>query len=84
MGANVNLQALIGLPKTSTCPKCKWMFYNLYDDFDIESGDIASGRDGNLEIFNYCERCKIDFVDRFEVKFIKSIIITGCCKYEGK
>lgn len=80
MGCNKNLQTLIGLPKKSLCPKCKQEFYNSYDEFDIESGDIGSSYDGRFDIFNFCENCEIDFVEKFEIKFVKSIIITGCCE----
>ena len=67
MGLNVNLAQMLGLPDVSICPKCKKMYDNNYDDYDIEMCGCNPKR-GVWKLLTCCHHCEHGFTESFIVR----------------
>jgi len=65
MGLNLDLNEMLGVTLTTTCPKCHNEVNTFTNDYDIECGTPFLNR--QLLIDCYCETCSNDFQLVFDI-----------------
>jgi C4-type Zn-finger protein len=66
MGSNLNLENMLGLPKTIECPTCKEKLDTYFNDHDIECG--TNYENGCWSISMWCDECCTKFIYEFQIK----------------
>lgn len=66
MGLNVNLQHMLGLPKSATCPHCGKETSTWDDDYDIEDDD-TNPQPGVWVLMRSCEHCEHEWKQPYQV-----------------
>lgn len=67
MGLNVNLCHMLGVTKTTVCPKCKAVIETQFADYDIECGN-PNPKPGQWALHVYCDKCEHEFNFKFTVR----------------
>lgn len=67
MGLQIDIAKLLGLKKTSQCPKCKKTHKNYFEDYDIECGE-PNPKPGMVVLDNCCPYCEHSYKTTFIVK----------------
>lgn len=67
MGDNHNLIKMLGVPATTTCPKCKNITDTFYYDYDVECGKPNDSINGRWELHVQCNICEHEFKEIYNI-----------------
>jgi len=70
MGNNLDLNKMLGVPRTVQCPRCRRTAPTFSDDYDVECGD-PNPDEGFWDLGMYCPECEHEWTMRFAVDLVQ-------------